>query len=629
MSESIAAESESRHSARRKPSLVHSRRFALADLTCALIAAALWYVSDGRLGAWPLIIAAVPWMVRIFTGHAPLPRTRLDWLMAIFLVTAALGGWAAYNATIAWDKFWLVIGAAVLYYALAGQRPSTVWHVVYGAAVAAVGVAVYFLLTHDFVELPAKVGFLNSIGLSLMKLRPDFFAALHRLHPNVAGGLIALMLPFVIAAGLRANRHSDPVGLLAATVGTVVAGFGLLMTTSRGAWLAVAGGLLAWGLWAMAEPLARRLYLTRRQALGIEVLALLGLGLTALLIMPGGLMGLLDRLPGPASAGSRMVISRDAVDLAGDFPIIGGGLGAFDGLYSHYIRVIPNHVLIHAHNLYLNVAVEQGLPGLLALLLMIGLAFWWLADPRKSEGRRTLKDRSFVCGALFASLAVLCLHGLVEDALYGSRGLLLLWLPLGLTAAVFPRRHTMAETLAAVPRVVWFVVGMIGLVAVAMVVVNYTRVQSTWHSNIGAIQMARVELADYPRDEWDDGSRVGLLDEAGENLEHALLLNERNRTAWHRLGLIALQERDFTAAVGALATAHALDPNHRGITKAYGYTLVWAGRVEEAVPLLADVPEAATEMGVYTWWWSVQGREDLSKRAQEARDRLMQLSPTA
>ena len=42
-----------------------------------------------------------------------------------------------------------------------------------------------------------------------------------------------------------------------------------------------------------------------------------------------------------------------------------------------------------------------------------------------------------------------------------------------------------------------------------------------------------------------------------------------------------------------------------------------------AVPeVLAQIPEAGYEMGVYAWWWGTQDRDDLAARAAEMAERL-------
>lgn len=601
--------------------MLDTRRFAWVDLGCALAAGALWYISDGRLGPWPLLIAGIPWVARVAGGRFPVRRTQFDLLLWAFLASAILAALIAYNPALAADKLWLIIGAAAIFYALAGQRSANIWPIVYGTGAFAVAVAVYFLLTHDWQVLPAKIGFVNDMALQWMRLRPDWFSSAHQLHPNVAGGIMAMLFPLALAGGIRATRDWHRAAMFIAAGGGFLLSASLVLTTSRGAWLALVFGLVAWVLWIGAGRLTERLYLSRRQTLALLFLVLGGIGLTLILLSPGGLVGVLDRLPGPANAGSRLSVSRDAIDMIGDSPVIGAGLGAFDGLYSQYIRVIPTHFMIHGHNFFLNVGVEQGLVGLALVLGMLVLAFWWLADPQQSNPRHTLHQRSLLAGALFASLVVLCVHGLVEDPLYGSRAVLLLWLPLGLTAFLFPRRAAKASA-AADRRPAIVVAGVLLVLGVTLALVYRTSLAATYHSSRGVLEMARVELAGYPTNRWSDGREATDLTGAAARFQRAIELDATNRPAWHRLGLIAMLRRDYEAAVASLSQAHQLDPGHSGIRKALAYADIWSGRQEEGVLLLSDLPEAQSELDAYQWWWNEQGEPELSIRAAAALEAL-------
>jgi lipopolysaccharide biosynthesis regulator YciM len=88
-----------------------------------------------------------------------------------------------------------------------------------------------------------------------------------------------------------------------------------------------------------------------------------------------------------------------------------------------------------------------------------------------------------------------------------------------------------------------------------------------------------------------------------------------NRTANHRLGLIAMQRRDFSSAVSYLESAHWINSDHRAIIKSLGYAYAWSGEFDEATPLLAQILEARQELSTYIWWWQTQGREDLAQNA--------------
>ena len=73
--------------------------------------------------------------------------------------------------------------------------------------------------------------------------------------------------------------------------------------------------------------------------------------------------------------------------------------------------------------------------------------------------------------------------------------------------------------------------------------------------------------------------------------------------------------RDFQPAAIYLEAAHQQAPTHRGVIKALGYCYVWLGDTEMAQVFLSKIPEANDELGVYIWWWGVQGRDDLSAKA--------------
>ena len=59
------------------------------------------------------------------------------------------------------------------------------------------------------------------------------------------------------------------------------------------------------------------------------------------------------------------------VALALDYPFTGAGLGSFEMAYSSYVVLLHVGFLQHGHNLFLDVWIEQGIIGLLALTWLI------------------------------------------------------------------------------------------------------------------------------------------------------------------------------------------------------------------------------------------------------------------
>jgi O-antigen ligase len=621
----------------RPPSIVHARLFALIDFALVALAGALWYNWPG-LGGWPLLIALLPWAARLLSGQHPFRRTRFDLLVLLFLLTAFLGIWTGYDRAAAWAKFWLILDGALLYYALAGQPEENRWLVSGLSGLFGAGVAGYFLLVNDWNAHPAKLAALNQIGLQWMAVRPTL--STHPLHPNVAAGISALAAPLTLAAGLRAWQKKRSGRAVAAGLALALSLAGILLGTSRGALLALAAALGVWALWALSGW-AAKFFGTQRNTekhgedafeyspqpasnraqtaiFSFTLLLILAGGIILVAAYPGGLIALANKLPGPANAGSRMDLIWANLSLIADFPFTGGGLDAFPGLYSHYSMVSPFFLLDHGHNLFLDVALEQGLLGGALLVILFLSTGWSGLRLASTHGDAPVADRLLPWAAL-ASLLVLALHGLVDDVLYGSRGSLLLLLPAGLLAMLTAQPRPSRG----LPSQRRLLTGVLAVLILSGLALGFRiPLSASLQANLAALQMAKIELADFAGGQWDTGQNLPALLPLAGRFEQALALDPRNATAHHRLGLIAMQQRDFPAAIGHLQTAWQQRPHQRGLQKNLGYSTAWDGRYEQAAALLEGIPEAAAEMQVYTWWWEAQGRPDLAGHATNMATRL-------
>jgi hypothetical protein len=88
--------------------LVSSRWFALADLVLVLACGVIW-IARPQWGAWVLLIALMPWLARIVSGQSSYRFSGLEPPIAVFLLTAGAGVWAAYDSQAAWAKFWVLV----------------------------------------------------------------------------------------------------------------------------------------------------------------------------------------------------------------------------------------------------------------------------------------------------------------------------------------------------------------------------------------------------------------------------------------------------------------------------------------------------------------------------------------
>ena len=182
---------------------IGSRWFALTDLILVMLCGVIWYFWP-QVGGWLVIIAIIPWFARMVVGLPPIKFTKFDRLFLIFIITAIVAIWATYDPNSGWAKFWLIIGSILLYYALAGQPRANLWAVVGLMTLTGAGVALYFLLAHDWLSQPVDIRVIHRAGIWWMNARP--LAINRAIHPNIAGGLIAMFLPFCVALGMRAWR---------------------------------------------------------------------------------------------------------------------------------------------------------------------------------------------------------------------------------------------------------------------------------------------------------------------------------------------------------------------------------------------------------------------------------------
>lgn len=579
------------------------------DLVCTSLAALLWLIWP-QWGPWVLALALAPWLLRWWQTSRLTVRTPFDVPLVLFMLTAMVGLWAAYNPTAAQAKFWLLVASMFFFYTLANQPATQLWFVAKLLSLLNVLIAIYFLLTHDWQAVPTYMGLLDSIAKGWMEIRP--FLEMSPLHPNQVAGFIVVLLPLALAVGRHGWHDWSLVGQAIASAAMLIILFALLLTGSRGAWLALAAALSVWGWSAISQQLARILHRPQPHVFGF------GLGLGALmgtaivLLFPGNLLSLANRLPGAATADSRAAIFGNTLHLLGDFPFTGGGLDAFPGLYSQYILVIPQRIFNYAHNLYLDVALEQGVAGLLALAVMLLGALWLLGQ--KQDEPKTDESYVWLRWAVITGLLVMIGRGFVDDAFYGNRGTPLLWVLPGLAVAL-SRATTNQSFLSRLSMAQWGVVALVLLVPIGL---NFLRPQgrAAWVANLGAVQMARVELANWPTNEWDDGRALPALYPAEQLFMRALEIYPANRTAHHRLGMVAMLRQDFETAVGHLEAAYQTDSTHTGIRKSLAYSYLWVGQFDRAQMLLSELAEARDELKVYAWWWRNQGRDDLAGQAE-------------
>ena len=597
--------------------LVDNRWFALIDLLLVIMSAAAWMLIP-RFGIGFSLIALLPWVLRLLAGYFPFQRTPFDWLIAIFLITAWVGYWAAYDKTAAWIKVWLIVSSVLLYYALSAQPKQNFGFLSFLSFCFALAVSIYFFLSYDF------TGGAGGLAAWWMNHRPQVNGP--AIPPGHTSGLLVISSIFAFywlwTISKKSSGSAVAVIQLFLIFGTAMIALVSALTISRRIELIIMGviGLcILWRVSTLAES-------DTRFRFAFPVLVLLYV--TALILV--GYLGQARAAAGPApgvyGTNSRTELFGRSVYFLLDYPITGAGLGSFPGVYSQYVLVIPFFYFTNSYNLFLDVAIEQGLlAGSISIILYVGTL---LLVAKTLVNAPTNELRLMRWLVLFA-LIVTIVHGIFYDYLYNGNGTVLLFYPLGMAMIGAVTQSDPTSRAFQLPKVGSqshrVIIGMLIAVIVPLIL-NLNRIIPLWYANVGAVQMSRVELDDFPTGQWATSEVVPRLDTAYTTLNSALQYDSRNQTANYRLGLISMLQQDFRTAATNLETAYEEAPNHRGIIKSLGYCYVWLGDVDKARLLLKQIPEAQHEMSIYIWWWETQGRPDLS---QNASTMVSQLDPSS
>ncbi len=266
-------------------------------------------------------------------------------------------------------------------------------------------------------------------------------ALLHgRFHPNDLAGVLVLFLPLVLALAMspgltsgQSRRGERRLWRLQLLLLTGLFGVLLLSTQSRGALLAVAVAV-SLVLW-----LERR-----RRLLAFAALAAAGTALVARrwLVDAFLLSGAAQGVTAAVVLTGRPAIWDRALLALGDFPIMGVGPGAFGDVAAE-LYALGGRVG-DAHNLYLQVALDLGVAGLVAFLVFVAAvlrqASLAVADAPVPGLRRSRRI------GILAALVAFLLHGSVDAVAPGTVGAMALFFLCGLaTAEKTPRRSNEAR----------------------------------------------------------------------------------------------------------------------------------------------------------------------------------------
>ena len=518
--------------------------------------------------------------------------TAFDLPLAVFLLSACLGVLPAYDRSLVWVPLGALLGGGCLYLVISrGVRSCGLLRIARLGVVGS-GLAGLFFITQVAHYQPAE-------KIELIGRLAEWFSwpfptlTFWQPFPNSMAFFLEEML--FLSFGLLLSEKARGWRITAA-VSTGVIALALLLSMSRGAWLAIGIAGLLW------------LALYWRPARW--GLALFGAGTVILLliVLVTRDIYILDRIPVINQTLAPLFIRPDRLDvyqgslaLIEDMPFTGIGLGGqFAMQYSRYVLLIQVPFLTYSHNLYLEAWLEQGIIGVLALV-WLGIALVWIAR------RQLAHSHNFLIEGAWFGLAAFYLHGLTDARPYVD---VWCWLPffflLGLSSAALLQQPENVSARAR-PRAM-LLAGVGGLACILLVLFLSI---STIEFNLASLNQARADLD--PR--LTNARRDELKQDATDGFIHSIALKQNNPTAHLRLGLIYSENEMFSSAVTELEAAHRIDPTNLTAIKALGLAYAWNGEVEKASAMLTDVPEIVEELNNWGWWWGSNADIDQARYA--------------
>ena len=378
-----------------------------------------------------LLVIPVLWGFRRLILGRFVPRTPVDLPILVVMVMGGVGFCVSPDP--AWSQMKidaLLLGVGFLYATVDLLEPvDRLRWVPAGVTALSLGFLVLGLLGTRWV---LKIPWLTGLAAGLPGEISWFPEGETSLNPNVIGGALLWVLPPSLSLLSWAPMREKRRWAWAATVVPVtLLSLGLLLLTqARGAWLGFAASLLA-------------LLMAAGGHLGRVGAALLLVALLVLAVVNPANLGQtvqIDaesvRIMSTVSMGQRLEIWSRAQYAIADFPFTGPGLDVFQYVMPvmyPLFQAQPARPIPHAHNEFLQVALDIGLPGLVAWQALYMITFWmlWRVYRHSSDGFiQALALGSG--GALVAHLA----YAMTDSGVLDAKPNVVFWMIVGLSIAL-------------------------------------------------------------------------------------------------------------------------------------------------------------------------------------------------
>ncbi|MBD3879758.1 MAG: O-antigen ligase family protein [Quinella sp. 1Q5] len=320
----------------------------------AVLTEAFFLALSPTVAATAVVFGVITWFLRSrIDSHYKMRGLPFDVPVTIFLLIGAVSVFT--SSARSFDliyNYCSLVGIYALTYLIVGQtiqKPEQVKWVTQALGASAVLVVLWGFFQFAFGVDVADVKWTDPEAFP--ELRKRIFSTLE--NPNVLAGYLDVMICLALGLLTKAERRAQKIILIVA-IGMLA--LCLVMTYSRGAFIAIAIVFAVYGVWKDWRVL-------------IFFAAITGLLAYSDTTFTNRILSAFSM--GDSSEAVRVGIWVSTSAMISDHPFTGIGWGAYQFVYPQYNYYVadPNIIIYHAHNIYLNYAAEVGIVG--------ALAFFW------------------------------------------------------------------------------------------------------------------------------------------------------------------------------------------------------------------------------------------------------------
>lgn len=497
-----------------------------------------------------LFLIGLTWICRrLARGHFTI-HTGLEIPSLVLIFMAMVGFWISVDLAMSKARFWNIVLDLAVFYGLANSlRPDRqISRIVGGLIAVTLGVVILSFLGTDwnlvrifdipwlYERMPTLIRGLPNSGVPV--------ASSDLINPRWVGITMGVLVPVLLAfASFMKARWLRVISTVVAILGT-----GLLLLTQT---LQGLVGLCA-GVFFLAVWRKRWFILLLLPAIAVLIAGLYVTGLDQvgqLLFSPNNPVGIAVVL--------RLDIWSRALAMIRDMPFTGIGINTFPLIQTNFYTGYLLGPEPHAHNIYLQTALDMGLPGLAALLWFF--IAWGLRVRRNYQSLAAPEYLILLVGLSAGAISYLT-HGFMDAMMLGAKPCVIVWGLLGIAAAVPENRliespHPSIQPASKIRYCQAFFQMIPLLLIFGIALISLLVKPAIFLMNLGAIQ---AHLALYPA-QTSSSPEFSYMEKAKGALLEVLALDTGYISAYELLGRIYAWEGTPAAAMDAFAHRVALD----------------------------------------------------------------------